>query len=99
MGLFGYPVLMAADILLYDANIIPVGKDQVQHVEISRDIAQHFNHTFGETLVLPNVRIQDDAAAIPGLDGRKMSKGPSMNKSIEAGGRNLHLGIDLIARL
>ena len=74
MGLYHYPVLMAADILLFDADIVPVGKDQVQHVEIARDIAQHFNHTFGETLVLPNARLQATAAAIPGLDGRKMSK-------------------------
>jgi tryptophanyl-tRNA synthetase len=74
MGVYGYPILMAADILAFDANVVPVGRDQVQHVEITRDIAQHFNHTFGETLVLPEYRIQESAAAIPGLDGRKMSK-------------------------
>jgi len=73
-GLFTYPVLMAADILLYDANIVPVGKDQKQHVEMARDIAQKFNHEFGETFVLPESKIEEAVATIPGLDGQKMSK-------------------------
>ena len=74
MGLFSYPVLMAADILIFRANKIPVGKDQIQHVEMARDIARRFNHHFGELLVLPEAVIGDDTAVLPGLDGRKMSK-------------------------
>lgn len=75
MGLYTYPILMAADILLYSANIIPVGKDQRQHVEIARDIAQRFNHTFkADVLTLPEVFIQEEVEAVPGVDGRKMSK-------------------------
>jgi tryptophanyl-tRNA synthetase len=74
MGLYGYPVLMAADILLFNTNIVPVGKDQVQHIEITRDIAQRFNVLYGPTLVLPEARISAETAVIPGLDGRKMSK-------------------------
>jgi tryptophanyl-tRNA synthetase len=73
-GLFAYPVLMAADILLYGANIIPVGKDQKQHVEMTRDIAIRFNQTYGETFVLPEPDIPDEIAVIPGIDGQKMSK-------------------------
>lgn len=73
-GLFAYPVLMAADILLYGAQIVPVGKDQKQHVEMTRDIAQKFNHHYGEVFVLPEADIQEDLATIPGLDGQKMSK-------------------------
>jgi tryptophanyl-tRNA synthetase len=73
-GLFAYPVLMAADILIYDSNEVPVGRDQKQHLEMTRDIAQRFNHTFGETLVLPEARIAEEVAVIPGVDGRKMSK-------------------------
>ncbi len=73
-GLFAYPVLMAADILLYGANLVPVGKDQKQHVEMTRDIAQKFNHNFGETFVIPDVSIEKNLATIPGLDGQKMSK-------------------------
>ncbi len=73
-GLFTYPVLMAADILLYDAEIVPVGKDQVQHLEIARDIAGAFNRTYGETLVLPTARVQAEVQTVPGLDGQKMSK-------------------------
>jgi len=73
-GLFTYPVLMAADILLYQANIIPVGKDQKQHIEITRDIAERFNLVYGETFVLPEPMISDDIAVIPGIDGQKMSK-------------------------
>ena len=75
VGLFTYPVLMAADILLYQANIVPVGKDQKQHVEIARDIADKFNHTFGETFTLPEPSIPEEIASIPGTDGEhKMSK-------------------------
>ena len=73
-GLFSYPVLMAADILLYQAEIIPVGKDQKQHVEVARDIAQKFNNQFGETFVLPQPEIDDSVATVPGTDGQKMSK-------------------------
>lgn len=73
-GLFTYPILMAADILLYDIEQVPVGKDQKQHVEMARDIAQKFNHHFGETFVLPDVVIDEQVQTIPGLDGRKMSK-------------------------
>lgn len=73
-GLYTYPVLMAADILLYQANIVPVGKDQKQHLEIARDIAERFNHVYGETFVLPEPRIEQHVAVIPGLDGQKMSK-------------------------
>jgi tryptophanyl-tRNA synthetase len=75
MGLYTYPVLMAADILVFGAHIVPVGGDQVQHIEIARDIAIRFNHhTSSEALVVPEYRVEADAAAIPGLDGRKMSK-------------------------
>ncbi len=73
-GLFAYPVLMAADILLYQAEIIPVGKDQIQHVEVTRDIAVKFNNTYGETFVLPDYEIDKTLAVVPGLDGQKMSK-------------------------
>lgn len=74
MGLFSYPVLMAADILMFNANKVPVGKDQVQHIEMARDIAQRFNHHFGEHFVLPEAVVDDSRAVLPGLDGRKMSK-------------------------
>ncbi|MHA3788446.1 tryptophan--tRNA ligase [Flavobacterium hauense] len=73
-GLFTYPMLMAADILLYDANFVPVGKDQVQHIEITRDVASRFNHQMGETFVLPEAVTGDDTKIIPGTDGEKMSK-------------------------
>jgi len=73
-GLFAYPVLMAADILLYDTNGVPVGKDQKQHLEMTRDIAIKFNETYGETFVIPESVIREDVAVIPGLDGQKMSK-------------------------
>lgn len=73
-GLFTYPVLMAADILLYDANWVPVGKDQVQHLEITRDIASTFNRIYGETLVVPEVKLNKDTMYVPGTDGQKMSK-------------------------
>ncbi len=73
-GLFAYPVLMAADILLYDANLVPVGRDQKQHVEMTRDIAIKFNQTYGETFVIPEPEIRGEVATVPGLDGQKMSK-------------------------
>lgn len=73
-GLFYYPVLMAADILMYDAEFVPVGKDQKQHLEITRDIASRFNNQYGETLVLPEPLIGEDVGVIPGIDGAKMSK-------------------------
>lgn len=73
-GLFTYPVLMAADILLYDSDIVPVGSDQVQHIEVARDIAGRFNAIYGETLVLPSPRTLDESAKVPGTDGEKMSK-------------------------
>ncbi|MCZ4408763.1 tryptophan--tRNA ligase [Cryomorphaceae bacterium 1068] len=73
-GLFTYPVLMAADILLYNADIVPVGKDQLQHLEMTRDIAGSFNHLVGETLVVPKARVQKETMYIPGTDGQKMSK-------------------------
>lgn len=77
MGLFSYPILMAADILMFNANQVPVGRDQIQHLEMARDIAQRFNHTYGQgsdLFVLPEVLIDDNVATLPGLDGRKMSK-------------------------
>jgi tryptophanyl-tRNA synthetase len=73
-GLFTYPVLMAADILLYDASIVPVGKDQIQHIEITRDIALKFNNTYGETFVIPDARVDEQVMIVPGTDGQKMSK-------------------------
>jgi tryptophanyl-tRNA synthetase len=73
-GLFTYPMLMAADILLYDAELVPVGKDQLQHLEITRDVASRFNHQMGETFVLPEAKIDDNVMIIPGTDGQKMSK-------------------------
>ena len=73
-GLFTYPVLMAADILLYDSEIVPVGKDQKQHLEITRDIAKSFNHNYGDTFIIPESKIDKKVQTIPGTDGRKMSK-------------------------
>ncbi len=73
-GLFSYPMLMAADILLYDADVVPVGKDQLQHLEMSRDVANRFNHQMGDTLVPPLAKIQENTMYVPGTDGEKMSK-------------------------
>jgi tryptophanyl-tRNA synthetase len=73
-GLFAYPVLMAADILIFDSNVVPVGKDQKQHVEVTRDIAIKFNELYGQTFILPEPRIREEVASVPGLDGQKMSK-------------------------
>jgi len=81
MGLFGYPVLMAADILMFKAHKVPVGKDQVQHIEMARDMAQRFNHHYGEHFVLPEAQVDDSTAVLAGLDGRKMSK--SYNNTIQ----------------
>jgi tryptophanyl-tRNA synthetase len=80
MGLFSYPTLMAADILMFNASDIPVGRDQIQHVEMARDIAQRFNHHYGEHFVLPSAVVDDNVAVLQGLDGRKMSK--SYNNTI-----------------
>ncbi|RTR33915.1 tryptophan--tRNA ligase [Robertmurraya yapensis] len=74
MGLFNYPILMAADILMFKTDVVPVGKDQIQHIEIARDLAESFNHLYGKTFVLPEYNIQEETAVLPGLDGRKMSK-------------------------
>ena len=73
-GLFTYPVLMAADILLYDASVVPVGKDQIQHLEITRDIALKFNNTYGDTFIIPEAIIDEQVMIVPGTDGQKMSK-------------------------
>ena len=73
-GLFTYPMLMAADILLYDADVVPVGKDQLQHLEMSRDVANRFNHQMGDTLIPPQAKIQEGTMYVPGTDGEKMSK-------------------------
>ncbi len=81
MGLFTYPVLMAADILAYDSNVVPVGEDQVQHIEVCRDLAKAFNYQYGEVFVVPEARVMPDAARVPGTDGEKMSK--SYNNTIE----------------
>lgn len=80
-GLFTYPVLMAADILLYDSNLVPVGQDQVQHIEVTRDIATRFNSLYGEVLTLPEAYTLDESAKVPGTDGEKMSK--SYDNTIE----------------
>ena len=80
MGLFSYPILMSADILMFNANKVPVGKDQIQHVEMARDIAARFNHHYGEHFVLPEAVVSEEVAVLSGLDGRKMSK--SYNNTI-----------------
>lgn len=80
MGLFSYPILMAADILMFNAHDVPVGRDQVQHLEMARDIAQRFNHIFGDHFVLPEAVVDENVAVLPGQDGRKMSK--SYNNTI-----------------
>src|SRR5437660_3615680 len=88
-GLFAYPVLMAADILIYDSNIVPVGQDQKQHVEITRDIAVKFNEQYGQTFVVPEPQIRSEVAKVPGVDGEKMSK--SYGNSIEIFGEEAAL--------
>ena len=100
MGLFSYPVLMAADILMFNAHLVPVGRDQVQHLEMARDIAQRFNHLYGqgrEYFVLPEAQVDDEVATLPGLDGRKMSK--SYNNTIplfEGGSKAMRQAISRI---
>jgi len=84
-GLFAYPVLMAADILIYDSNLVPVGRDQKQHVEVTRDIAIKFNETYGRTFVLPEPVVREETAVVPGSDGQKMSK--SYGNTIEIFGQ------------
>ncbi|MDM8351185.1 tryptophan--tRNA ligase [Pseudomonas sp. sp1636] len=99
MGLFSYPVLMAADILMFNAHKVPVGRDQIQHVEMARDIAQRFNHLFGqgrELFTLPEAVIEDDVATLPGLDGRKMSKSYDNTIPLFGSARQLK---DAIARI
>ena len=88
-GLFTYPVLMAADILLYDANIVPVGKDQLQHLEMTRDIAGSFNHLMGEALILPESKVSENVMIIPGTDGKKMSKSYDNTINVFAEEKNL----------
>ena len=88
-GLFSYPVLMAADILLYDIDIVPVGKDQKQHLEIARDLAQKFNNEFGESFVIPEIQISEDVGTVPGTDGKKMSKSYGNTIEIFAEGADL----------
>ncbi len=89
VGLFTYPVLMAADILLYQADAVPVGKDQKQHIEIARDLAEKFNNAFGETFKLPEPMIEDDVATVRGVDGQKMSKSYGNTISIFADEKTL----------
>ncbi|MEZ5276507.1 MAG: tryptophan--tRNA ligase [Opitutaceae bacterium] len=84
-GLFAYPVLMAADILIYDSNVVPVGRDQKQHVEVTRDIGIKFNQTYGEVFVIPEPRIREETAVVPGVDGQKMSKSYGNTIDIFAG--------------
>lgn len=96
MGLFSYPILMAADILIFNAHKVPVGRDQIQHVEMARDIAQRFNHNFQELFTLPEAVVDDNVAVLQGLDGRKMSK--SYNNTIPLFGteKQLKKGINKI---
>jgi tryptophanyl-tRNA synthetase len=97
MGLYGYPVLMAADIVAFDIDLVPVGKDQVQHVEIARDIAQRINHEHKkEILRLPQAKLEENAAIVPGLDGRKMSKSYDNTIPLFATGKELKKTINRI---
>jgi len=100
-GLFAYPVLMAADILIYDSNLVPVGRDQKQHVEMTRDMAVKFNETYGTTFVIPESQIREEVAVVPGIDGQKMSK--SYGNTIEIFGdekttRKMIMGIVMDSR-
>ena len=99
VGLFTYPILMAADILAYDSTVVPVGKDQVQHVEMAQDMATHFNSRFGEVFVRPEAQIPDreDMAKVPGLDGQKMSKSYGNHLWIFEEGKKLKKAIGRIA--
>lgn len=92
-GLFTYPVLMACDILMYDANLVPVGKDQLQHLEMTRDLANIFNHRFGEVLVVPEAKIDENLMTIPGIDGQKMSKSHGNTINIFQSGKILRKNI------
>ena len=96
MGLFSYPILMAADILIFNANDVPVGRDQIQHVEMARDIAARFNHHYGETFVLPKAVVDDDVAVLQGLDGRKMSKSYGNTIPLFSSPKKLQKGINKI---
>jgi len=96
MGLFSYPVLMAADILLFNAQKIPVGRDQIQHVEMARDIAQRFNHNFADVFTLPEAVVGDDVAVLQGLDGRKMSKSYNNTIALFQGEKQLRKSINKI---
>ena len=100
-GLFAYPVLMAADILIYDSNLVPVGRDQKQHVEMTRDIAMKFTEIYGQTFVIPEPRIREEAAVVPGVDGQKMSKSYGNTIEIfgdEKGARKKIMGIVMDSR-
>ena len=96
MGLFSYPILMAADILIFNANDVPVGRDQIQHVEMARDIAARFNHHYGDTFVLPKAVVDDDVAVLQGLDGRKMSKSYGNTIPLFSTPKKLQKGINKI---
>ena len=96
MGLFSYPVLMAADILMFNASHIPVGRDQIQHVEMARDIAQRFNHNFAQVFTLPEAVVDDSVAVLQGLDGRKMSKSYSNTIPLFEGEKALRKSINRI---
>ncbi|MBM9530183.1 tryptophan--tRNA ligase [Desulfoprunum benzoelyticum] len=96
-GLFSYPVLMAADILLYQADQVPVGKDQKQHLEVARDLAQKFNNEYGETFVVPEPAISEATAIVPGLDGQKMSKSYGNTIPIFIAGKELKKRVMAIA--
>jgi tryptophanyl-tRNA synthetase len=100
-GLFAYPVLMAADILIYDSNLVPVGRDQKQHVEMTRDIAIKFNEQYGQTFVIPEPQIRDEVAVVPGTDGQKMSKSYGNTIEIfgeEKAGRKKIMGLRMDSR-
>jgi tryptophanyl-tRNA synthetase len=90
MGLFTYPALMAADIILFDSDVVPVGEDQMQHIEIAQDIAQAFNANYGQVLKVPQAAIQEEVAVLPGLDGRKMSKSYGNTIPLFAPEKELH---------
>ena len=96
MGLFSYPVLMAADILIFNAHKVPVGRDQIQHVEMARDIAQRFNHNFRELYTLPEAVVDEDIAVLQGLDGRKMSKSYNNTIPLFSSEKQLQKGINKI---
>jgi tryptophanyl-tRNA synthetase len=100
-GIFAYPVLMAADILIYDSNIVPVGRDQKQHVEVTRDLAIKFNETYGATFIVPEPKIREEVATVPGLDGQKMSKSYGNTIEIfaeETAGKKKFMGLVMDSR-